>query len=166
MYRRPARRRRNALVPILAIVLMFGLLLMPFLMKHSADAALLKIVTGHVYDSMGTPVPGTNVTVNMKNGMIVRKTLTNTTSPSGSYRVTFSELDWAVGDMIEVIADIDDPTNSSTATADSTSLQTVDVNLTVQIPEFQIHSAVVLFAGATVLLFVDYRRKSGLRRMR
>jgi len=139
---------------------------MPFLMRHSADAAGLKIVTGHVYDSEGTPVVGTNVTVNMKDGMIVRKTLTNTTSPTGSYRVTFSDLDWAVGDTIEVIADIDDPTNSSTTTADSTNLQTVDVNLSIQIPEFQMHSAVVLFAGATVLIFVNYRRRIGLRRMR
>jgi len=135
-------------------------------MKHSADAAVLKVVTGHVYDSVGTPVSGVDVTVNMKNGIIVRKTLTNTTSPTGSYRVTFSISDWVEGDTIEVIADIDDPTNSSAATADSTPSQTVDVNLSVQIPEFQMHSAVVLFAGATVLLLVNYRRKSGLRRMR
>jgi len=132
-------------------------------MKHSADAAGLKIVTGHVYDSVGTPVAGADVTVNMKNGMIVRKTLTNITSATGSYRVTFSDLDWAEGDTIEVIADIDDPTNSSTATANPNPSQIIDVNLSIEIPELQTYSAVVLFAGATVLFFSNYRRKNRLR---
>ena len=167
MYRRPTHRRRSALVPILVVMLTLGLLLMPFLMKYSADAESgPKTVSGHVYDSVGTPVTDTNVTVNMKNGMTVRKTLTNTTNTAGSYRVTFSPSDWSQGDTIEVIADIDDPTNSSTATADSSPSQTIDVNLSVQIPEFQTHSVAVLFTGAMVLFFVNYRRKSGLRRTR
>ena len=167
IYRRPTHRRRNALVPILAAILTLELLLMPFLTTHSADAGSgPKLVSGHVYDYVGTPVTDTNVTVNMKNGMTVRKTLTNTTNTTGGYRVTFSPSDWVQGDTIEVIADIDDPTNSSTAIADDNPSQTVDVNLSVQIPEFQTHSVVVLFTGAMVLFFFNYRRKSGLQRTR
>jgi hypothetical protein len=121
-------------VAMLSVALAISILLV----SGSGTAAINpKPVRGYVWDSAGTLVDGADVTVNIKQGVVIRSTLTDTTDSAGFYSVVFLSGQWDIGDTIEVIASFSgDQTDPNSTAATSALVQWVNVTFDYVIPEF------------------------------
>ena len=129
--------RLASIVVLVAATLVLGFVLIAVSSEQGSAATWPKNVRGYVEDSAGTRIEGANVTVEMWNGITLRKTLyCDATDSDGFYQVTFAMGDWDEGNTIEVTArlGIDSATNSTTA--DALPMQYIDVTLGIVIPEF------------------------------
>jgi len=119
----------------------------------------IKVVFGHVNDSLLNPVPGAGVTVTAKIDSTVHKISTTTTDNSGFYTVTFGLSDWFVNDIIQVDVTYDSLSATNSTVANANSSQTVDVQFAEAIPEF--NSALMVTLSTIVLIVAvvrSYRR--------
>jgi hypothetical protein len=131
--------------------------------KSEAQSTYPKPVRGYVWDSEGTLISGADVTVNIKQGVVIRSTLTDTTDSVGLYAVSFLAADWDVGDTIEVIASFSSqqtPPNSTAAT--SALVQWINVTAPFEIPEFGSMAGFIVtggLLGAVAVVALVYFRK-------
>jgi phosphatidate phosphatase APP1 len=118
-------------------------------------AATIKVVFGHVNDSLQASVPGVGVTVTAKIDSTVHKILTTTTDNSGFYTVTFGASDWFVNDIIQVDVTYDSLSATNSTVANALPSQSVDVQFAEVIPEFS--SAFVVTLSTIVLIVAVVR---------
>ncbi len=159
-----ASKARFAVVVIVLLAAAF-LLCASFLpVSKQASAGIVKIVRGHIYDELGNPLGGANVTIEAVRGGITQQTLWyDSTEVDGLYTVTFGLTDsLALGDTIEVTASYSSHQSTNSSIADDSGLQFIDVYITgVSIPEFGALS-VVGICGAFIAVFVLVgRRRTG-----
>jgi hypothetical protein len=97
-----------------------------------------KIVQGYVNDTVGTPLEGALVTVEIaaQGTGIVRDTQTDTTGSDGYYMVSFAPSNWDIGDTIHVTATYDTNQQLNQTVANDSASQQVNVNFGFAIPEF------------------------------
>lgn len=112
-----------------------------------------KNVRGHVEDSGGNPLYGSNVMVIVKDGSDIRAVLYAVTDVSGFYLVTFNQSEWNAGDTIEVSATNGSTTVTNTTEADNYPYQDVNVFIVVEVPEFG-HSIVLVLAASSAMIAV------------
>lgn len=133
--------------------------------SRDASAGIVKNVRGQIYDQLGTPLSGANVTVKAIRGGVTQQTLWYDSSETdGFYTVTFGGMDnLQIGDTIEVTASYSGRSSTNSAIADSGPFQTIDVTISgVVIPEFGALS-VAAVCGAFVAVFILVgRRRTGL----
>jgi hypothetical protein len=164
MRRRPARRRFLGLC-VIALAVTTALLVSYWpepATKSEAQSIFPKPVRGYVWDSADTLIIGADVTVNIKQGEVIRSTLTDTTDSAGLYAVAFESDQWDVGDTIEVIASYsgsESPPNSTAAT--SALVQWVNATICIEIPEFSNVGKVLSVTGMVGILtmFVFARKR-------
>jgi hypothetical protein len=160
-----ARRARFAAVVImlLSVSILIGVSFLS--VSKNVSAVLPKNVRGHIYDEIGNPIGGANVTVEVVRGGITRDTLWYDSSEAdGFYTVTFGfGANLQVGDTIKVTAVYSSHSSTSSATEDATPLVIIDVTISgVVIPEFGV-LPVTMVCGAFVAVFILIgRRKAGL----
>lgn len=134
MYRRPNRRIKRSLLFFALLSLTVGLLFLIPSISPRITVTLAetgpKIISGHVYDSLGQPVQGALVTVT-----IATYSHSFTSGSTGYYMVTFLPSEWTRGDTIEVTATYESLIQTNTTTADLSGMQTVDINFLEEIPE-------------------------------
>ena len=130
-----------------------------------------KIIRGFIYDAMGNPLAGANVTVEDLNGAGpgVRETLWYDSSESdGFYTVNLNPLTWQIGDTIRVTGKYDghQAINSTVATSGSTyPIQYVNVTMSdVTIPEFGGFAGSMAFVSIMLIatVVVLRRRRSSI----
>lgn len=111
-----------------------------------------KIVQGYVNDTVGNPLEGALVTVEIiaQVGGSVRDTQTDTTGSDGYYMVTFDLNKWDIGDTIRVTATYDSDQQSNQIVANGDASQQVDVNFGFTIPEFSSLFGLVAALAAVV----------------
>ena len=118
-----------------------------------------KVVQGYVNDTVGNPLEGALVTVEIiaQAGGSVRDTQTDTTGSDGYYMVTFGDANkWDIGDTILAIATYDSNQKSNQTIADDSGVQQVNVNFDFVIPEFS--SLLGLVAALAVVVCVTTSR--------
>lgn len=157
-----ARRARFAAVVIvlLAVSILIGASVLS--VSKDATAGILKEVRGRIYDQIGNPISGANVTVEAVRGVTTMDTLWYDSSEAdGLYTVFFGFTDdLQAGDTIKVTAVYSGHSSTSSAVADGvTPQQIIDVTITgVVIPEFGSLSVVVV-CGAFVAVFILVGRR-------
>ena len=133
--------------------------------SDNASAGITKNVRGHIYDQLGNPIGGANVTVKAIRGGITMDTLWYDSSEiDGLYTVTFGFTDsLELGDTIEVTASYSGHQSINSTIADSSPQQVVDVSISgVFVPEFG-GLPIFVVCGAFVAIFIlARRRRSGL----
>lgn len=118
-----------------------------------------KTISGHIYDSGGSPVAGAVVHVASKSGSTTYANLTKTSDGSGFYFVVFAPAEWEIGYTIEVYATYGSYSAINTTTADPGPAQVVDVHFSVLIPEF---TSLSFVAGMTVVVsLIGIRLRKG-----
>ena len=124
-----------------------------------AQPTFPKAVTGYVWDSAGAPLEYADITVNLKNGKLIKDTQTDATDSSGEYSVSFSSCE--DGWVIEVIATYNSNQETNSTAADSSSLQWVNVTFPFEIPVFG-NLLGFLIAGGLLgtIVAVSLRRKT------
>lgn len=158
------RARIAAVVTVLlAVSILIGVSFLS--VSKNASAGIVKNVRGHIYDQIGSPIGGANVTIKAIRGGITQQTLwyDPLSEADGFYTVTFGGMDnLQAGDTIEVTASYSGYSSTNSAIADSGPLQTIDVTIVgVVIPEFGALS-VALVCGAFVAVFILIgRRRAG-----
>jgi len=97
-----------------------------------------KIVQGYVNDTVGNPLEGALVTVEIdaQGTGTVRDTQTDTTGSDGYYMVSFAPSNWDIGDTIHVTATYDTNQQSNQTVANDSTSQQVNVKFGFAIPEF------------------------------
>lgn len=160
--RASAARTAAVAAAIVAAALLIALSLNPASDGSVAGPGPLD-VRGTVYDSLGSPVAGANVTVKIIHLSITIATLWyDSTESNGLYSVWFGMSDWNVGDTIEVTAKygLDQATNSTVANADP--VQAVDVHIgSLVIPEFGglLLSPLAFASVGSIALILVFRRR-------
>lgn len=133
-------RRIEAVAATVVLALLLFYFLGPADSPSDSNAVMAgsgpKIVSGHVYDSLLSPVPGADVTVRIKYDGTERKNMTTSTDLSGFYTVTFDMNYWMLGDTIQVDVTYDSLSATNSAIATALPAQTVDVHFSEVIPEF------------------------------
>ena len=146
---------------IVAIALLIALSLNPA--SDRSVAAGPKNVRGTVYDSIGNPVAGANVTVKIiRGGSTITTLWYDSTESNGLYSVFFGPFDYNTGDTIEVTAKYGGDQATNSTLADSGSLQTVDVHIgSLVIPEFGelLPSPLVVVSVGSIALMLVLRRR-------
>lgn len=176
MYVHPVRDRKKENIAVM-IALSATLFMVPVVAALfvtpativSAQNSGLKIMSGTITDSMGSPVVGANVNVSMYDATtsVWVSSLLYTTLSSGFYTVTFGGMGgaaWEIGDRVVATATLGPDTGSNEAIADAEPVQTIDVTMGAVIPEF---SAPIGVTGAAVfvclLFFVTRGRRSRMQ---
>lgn len=168
------RRSRNRFVfPIISAIVIVSILISALLFApHASAGDGPKTVLGYVYDQNGDPIPGANVTINMRRpDNSIRSTLWyDATDSDGFYSVTFFDLGgspWEIGDTIEVIAlyGADSASNTTIATpSNDYPVQYVNVTIAIIIPEFGFFGSFsVLVMSMTVVATFMIARQKGQR---
>ncbi len=124
-------------------------------------------VRGFVTDSVGNPVQGANVTVDMMSGATVRATkYYDATLSSGLYSVTFQSSEWDPGNTIVAIATYGIYTNQNSTVAAADPIQYVNVTLAMTIPEFGsvmgLSTSFVTMGMVAIVILASRRRKDRL----
>ena len=148
---------------LLAVSLLVGASFLP--VSKDASAGMIKIVRGHIYDEIGNPLGGANVTIKAIRGGITMDTLWYDSSESdGLYSVTFGDMDNLLqGDTIEVTASYSGHESTNTAIANGDALQFIDVFIIgVTIPEFGSLSVVLVCGAFVAVVILIRRRRTGL----
>jgi hypothetical protein len=170
MYVRPKKALKIRFLRHVVPVLLFAILLATLLghydsggVSESAAAGMMKIIQGQVYDSLGQPVVGANVTVTITYASGTRGTHWNITGSSGYYTVTFPvEDNVAIGDTINVTASYESLQRTEMGTVDSPApFQTIDVSFLEAIPEFGGLTGIVVAVCASILAISRLGRKKG-----
>jgi len=150
-------------IVLLAIAILIGVSFLS--VSKNVSAVLPKNVRGHIYDQIGNPIGGANVTVEVIRGATTMDTLWYDSSEAdGYYTVTFGfGANLQAGDTIKVTAVYSGYSSTSSATEDATPLVIIDVTIPgVVIPEFGALS-VAMVCGALVAVFILIgRRRTGL----
>jgi hypothetical protein len=132
--------------------------------SRDASAGMIKVVRGHIYDEIGNPLGGANVTIKVIRGINqVDIDWYDSSESDGLYTVTFGDMDNLLqNDTIEVTASYSGRQSTNSAIADGLNIQYIDVTIIgVTIPEFGSISVVVV-CGAFVAIFVLVgRRRTG-----
>jgi hypothetical protein len=162
MYTHPVRRwnMKHLLVVLLVVAAVVAVpVSTAVLPARNVTASLFpKIIDGTVRDLGGIPVPGVNVTVRMYDGAVLKATqFYDATNAAGFYTVTFEMSQWDIGYTITVDVKKDAATGSTSTTANDEAVQTMDVTLGTNIPEFSGYLPVVA-AGAVVVIVLAARR--------
>lgn len=146
-------RSRNIIVAsfMVAIILMAALTAL----SESSSAALApKVVRGYVKDNAGHPVAGANITVNIRYGPpptgTIRSTLYDTSKSDGFYSTNFSNFQWDVGNIIEVISTWHGAQENNYTSADAKPVQYVNVTYPYAIDEYGSGALGLLIAGGFV----------------
>lgn len=161
---RAGRARFAAVVIVLlAVSILIGASLLS--VSRDASASIVKNVRGHILDQFANPIGGANVTVKVIRGGITQQTLwyDPLSEADGLYTVTFGFTDsLEIGDTIEVTASYSGHSSTSSATADVSPQQIIDVTISgVTVPEFGALSVAVV-CGAFVAVFILIgRRRTG-----
>jgi hypothetical protein len=131
---------------------------------HDASALGPKGVRGYIFDQLGSPISGANVTVKMIHGVSTIATEWYDASEiDGIYTVVFDPfLGWVVGDTIEVTASYLSHQSTSSVSADAEPVQYVNVTIAgIVVPEFGALS-LAMVCGAFVAVFILIgRRRAG-----
>ncbi len=112
-----------------------------------------KVVQGYVNDTVGNPLEGALVTVEIvaQGTGTIRDTQTDTTGSDGYYMVTFGDVSkWDIGDTILVTATYDSNQQSNQTVANGDASQQVNVNFGFAIPEFSSPLGLVAALAAVV----------------
>jgi hypothetical protein len=127
----------------------------------SIAAVTPMIVEGHVYDSLGHPVGGADVSVTVKHISGGSTTKYFTSTSEGYYGVTFTKDEWNVNDLIDVVATYDAETASSLDNlAESSGYEMIDVYFSVPIPEFSDIAETTAMVGLCIVVaMVAIRRR-------
>ena len=153
---------KQILVTLIAFVAVFAIALSMANAKESKAriaATEPKAVYGYITDSLGNPLDGAAVTVEVITlPSTVRDTLTETTGPDGYYLVTFNPPVWDIGDTIRVTAVYDSSPQSNQTVADNSGLQQIDVNFGFVIPEFG-SLVMSMVVSVTIVCFTALRAK-------
>lgn len=161
------------LAPIVSAVVIASIIISASLLMPQAQAGDgPKNVRGYIYDQNGDPIPGANVTVNMRRpDNSIRSTLYYDASDAdGKYSVTFFDLGgapWEIGDTIEVIATYGSDSASNTTVATPSAdypIQYVNVTIAMVIPEFGALGSFSFLAMTLVVMavfLIARRRKLG-----
>jgi len=127
-----------------------------------------KIVQGYVNDTVGNPLEGALVTVEVvaQDTSNVRDTQTDTTGSDGYYMVTFSFDKWDIGDTIRVTATYDSNQQLNQTVASGDASQQVNVNFGFAIPEFSslfgfVAALVAVVCVTTLRIRHGHRAKDG-----
>lgn len=162
-YRANKARLAAVVTVLLAASFLIGAFFLP--VSKEASAGIVKIVRGHIYDELGNPLGGANVTVKAIRGGVTQQTLWYDSSETdGFYTVTFGGMDnLQINDTIEVTASYSGYQSANSAIADDFGLLFIDVSISgVVIPEFGALS-VAAVCGAFVAVFILVgRRRTGL----
>lgn len=159
----PLINSRN-LSPVLALFLVaiaiVVLLLAPSGPKRESSILAIgpKTISGHVYDSDGSPVAGAAVHVASKLGSTTVVNLTATSDGNGFYYVTIWQNDWEIGYTMEVYATYGSYSAINSTTANAAPAQVVDVHFSVLIPEFTSFSVVAVMTIAVTLIGIRLRK--------
>jgi hypothetical protein len=136
-----------------------------FSVSKDASAGMIKVVRGHIYDEIGNPLGGANVTIKVIRGGITQQTLWyDSTEADGLYTVTFGFTDsLQENDTLEVTASYSGYQSTNSALADGLNMQYIDVSISgVEIPEFGALS-IAMMCGVFVAVFILVgRRRTGL----
>jgi hypothetical protein len=118
-----------------------------------------KVVWGYITDSLGSPLDGAAVTVEVITpSLTVRDTQTDTTGSDGYYMFTFDRAVWDIGDTIRVTAVYDSSPQSNQTVADDSGSQQIDVNFGFVIPEFG-SLVISMVVSVTIVCFAALRAK-------
>jgi protocatechuate 3,4-dioxygenase beta subunit len=126
--------------------------------ESSILASFPLAISGHVYDSGGSPVAGAVVYVASKLGSTTYANLTKTSDGNGFYTVTFAPTDWDTGYTIEAYATYGSYSAINSTTASGAPTQVVDVHFSVVIPEFTSFSVVAVMTVAISLIGIRLRK--------
>lgn len=167
MYVRPKKARRIRLFRHVIPVLLIAILLATLSGHHSSGgigessaAGMMKIIRGQVYDSLGQPVVGANVTVTITYISGTRGTHWNITGSSGYYIVTFPDSENVMaGDTINVTARYESLQRTEMSIVDDQFLQTIDVSFLEVIPEFGGMTGIVVAVCVSILAASRLGRK-------
>jgi len=123
-----------------------------------------KLVIGTVYDNLGDPLAGADITavVINKTSLLIVATETDVTGPEGAYSVTFDPGVWQVDDTLRVTATYSSVQEPNQTTATIAPFQIVDVHYTTAIPQFGSLLGFMAAAGMVCVVgvgFLFYRRK-------
>ena len=162
-FRASGARTAAVAAAIIAAALLIALSLDPASDRSTADHGPLS-VRGNVYDQIGSPVAGANVTVSIIHlGNPLTTLWYDSTESTGFYTVFFGPSDWYDGDTIEVTAKYGlDQAINSTLASDSVPNPTVDVHIgNLVIPEFgaSVHLPLAFVSMISIALFLLLRRK-------
>ena len=110
-----------------------------------------KTIRGHVQDSSGNPLNGSNVMVAVKAGSDIRAVQYAITDELGFYMVTFDQGDWNAGNTIEVSAANGSETATNSTDADNYPYQEINVRLAAEVPEFGDSVVFVLAVSSAII---------------
>lgn len=116
-----------------------------------------KPIRGYVKDSLGNPIEGANVTVNVTHGTI--KTLYDDTNATGFYSVTFAPENWDIGDQVDVTAKYESYKKTESTTIGDEPILYINVTLDFIIPEFADFALISSIFGV-LILFAVFRRRN------
>jgi hypothetical protein len=134
--------------------------------KQSAAGDGPKNIRGTIYDSVGNPVAGANVTVRVMHLEVPGATAWYDASElDGFYTVWFAYTEWQVDDIFEVTASISGHTDTNNSPPAENSQPILFTNVTIgslTIPEFGafLHSPVAFVSLGMIALFVVLRRRA------
>jgi hypothetical protein len=156
-----ANRARFAAVVTVLLAASFLIGASFFSVSKDASAGMIKVVRGHIYDGIGNPLGGANVTIKVIRGINqVDIDWYDSSEADGLYTVTFGDMDNLLqNDTIEVTAIYSGNQSTNSAIADGLNIQFIDVIISeVTIPEFGSLSVVVV-CGAFVAIFILVGRR-------
>ena len=148
-------------VSIVALMLVAVTAIVP---ASSNAGTFPKVVYGYVKDSVGTPLDGADITVNVRRpDTSIRATMTDTTGSIGDYMVSFDPADWLIGDTVQVISDFSGhQTDETTDPLTEEGPMWVNITYEYEIPEFGSTAGLLVtgaLLGAVGIVTIVYFRK-------
>lgn len=153
-------RTAGVVTVVVAVALFLALSLFPASEKIFAGPGP-KIVRGYVYDLVGNPVAGANVTVVDRNSSATQ--WYDASDADGFYTVTFGAFDWDLGHIFDVTAKyLTDQATNSSGYAGPEPIEYVNVTIgSLTIPEFGalLGSPLAFVSLGMIALFIVIRRR-------
>lgn len=157
-------RRRVKLFTAAGISLALMIL---FSMTADVEGSLTnKTIQGHIQDTIGTPLSGADVTIEIWGGFwpdqdFLRTTSSTVSDAYGNYEVTINSNYWDPHNTIKVIVTYGPDEGTRSVEANDQEYQTVDVTISVAIPEFSnLPGLLVAICGCAVsVLLLGARRR-------
>lgn len=137
----PMMSQRTLRASAFLAILMFVSAAISLVAATTSASVFPKVVDGYVRDLSGLPVPGANVTVSVYDGATLKGTqYYDSTEGDGFYTVTLEGPQWDPGDEIRVTATYGLESAQNSTVADDGPFQSVDVTMSIVIPEFGTYS--------------------------
>jgi hypothetical protein len=144
-------RARSARFAVVMTTVALALVTSALMASDGALAAIgPKQVKGYIWDNVGNPVEGAQVTVNIlaQSDSSIRATLSEDSNAIGYYSMSFAMGEWDEGDMIEVLATYDSIQEPNSTVATDYPSQWVNVSFKFEIPEFGSYLGLLIAGGA------------------